>query len=73
MSPDKDLINQIKSNLEAVPGNKLDLIAAFISEIIEKQPKKPKKQEKIQFGWAGALEDMDISSVELQKKSLEWM
>jgi len=61
----KDLIDQLPPDLQ----QKVQDFIEFLSE-----KKTHRKQKKLRMTWAGALQDYkeEFTSLQLQKKSLEW-
>jgi hypothetical protein len=68
MSIDKSLLEK----LEKLPAAKRQEVEKFVEALLNKQ--KPKTRAKLQQDWAGALRDYrdQYTSLELQKKALEW-
>jgi mRNA-degrading endonuclease RelE of RelBE toxin-antitoxin system len=68
MSVDKSLLEK----LEKLPAEKRQEVEKFVEALLNKQ--KPKTKAKLRQDWAGALRDYrgQYTSLELQKKALEW-
>lgn len=68
MSIDKSLLEK----LEKLPAEKRREVEKFVEALLKKQ--KPKTRGKLRQDWAGALRDYrdQYTSLELQKKALEW-
>ncbi|HXV80176.1 MAG TPA: DUF2281 domain-containing protein [Candidatus Binatia bacterium] len=58
--------------LEKLPAEKGPEVEKFVEALLNKQ--KPKTKAKLRQDWAGALRDCrdQYTSLELQKKALEW-
>ena len=63
-------VKQIEEKISQLPPEAFDELDRFIDELINKaliqQPGKLKQN------WAGGLKEVKMSSVELQKKALDW-
>jgi Protein of unknown function (DUF2281) len=68
MSVDKSLLEK----LEKLPAAKRQEVEKFVEALLNKQ--KPKTKTTLRQDWAGALRDYrdQYTSLELQKKALEW-
>lgn len=66
MKTTKDIEEKIKQ----LPPESFDELNQFIDELIEKA--KIHHPRKLKQNWAGKLKEEKMSSVELQKKSLDW-
>jgi mRNA-degrading endonuclease RelE of RelBE toxin-antitoxin system len=68
MSIDKSLLEK----LEKLPSEKRQEAEKFVETLLRKQT--PKTKGKLRQDWAGALRDYrdQSTSLELQKKALEW-
>ena len=65
-------MQKVKDLIEQLPPDLQQEVQDFIEFLIEK--KTQRKQKKLRLSWAGALQNYKdaYTSVELQKKALDW-
>ena len=69
----KDIKN-IENKIHKLSPHLLEEVEDFIDFLISKKQKSRNKEKRLKQNWAGALSEFSnqYSSVELQKKALEW-
>ncbi|MFM8741038.1 MAG: DUF2281 domain-containing protein [Cytophagales bacterium] len=65
-------IQSIEKKLKSLPPSTMPLLDAFIDELLKKS--KTGKSQPLTQDWAGALKEFksQFTSLDLQKKALEW-
>jgi hypothetical protein len=63
-------IKQIEAKISQLSPVLIDELEHFIDSLINKN--KAHQSSKLRQDWAGGLKDIKMSSVELQKKALDW-
>lgn len=69
-----ETIKKIEQKIQELPPYLLEEVDDFIDFIISKKGKKQKQTGRLKQDWAGALSQFSnqFSSIESQKKALEW-
>ncbi len=62
-------LEKIQTDIEKLPLAELKEVDLFVDKLIK--TKSTKKSGKLTFAWAGALKDLNISSVDLQHEILK--
>ena len=63
-------IKSIESKINKLSPGLIEELEHYVDYLIDK--KRIQKSRKLKQDWAGGLKDINISSIELQKKSLDW-
>lgn len=63
-------IKDIEEKIKQLPAEAFDKLDQFIDELINKSL--IQRPRKLKQSWAGGLKEVKMSSVELQKKALDW-
>ncbi len=63
-------IKEIEYKIQQLSPALMEELDGFLDYLISK--KVIKKQKKLKQDWAGGLKDIEMSAIELQKKSLDW-
>lgn len=61
---------EIEAKIRQLPPEAFDELDRFIDKLINKAP--IQQPRKLMQNWAGGLKEVKMSSVELQKKALDW-
>ena len=66
------MTKSLEKKIHLLPRELLPQVEEFVELLLRKRT--PAKQRKLRMSWAGALEEFrdQYSSIELQKKALEW-
>lgn len=64
------VLERIENKVNQLTPNSTEELSQFLDYLIAKQTDKPNK--KLKQDWAGGLKDIKTTSVELQKKALDW-
>jgi len=64
------VLESIENKVNQLTPNSAEELNQFLDYLITKQTNKQGK--KLKQDWAGGLKNVDTSSVELQKKALDW-
>ncbi len=64
----------IEKKLKKLPPDKQKEVSDYVDFLVKKYESKGKKKHKFKFDWKGGLSELKnkYTSVELQKKALEW-
>lgn len=63
-------IKNIESKISQLSPGLIEELNQFLDYLINK--KNSQKSRKLNQDWAGGLKDVNMSSIELQKKALDW-
>ena len=63
-------IKEIEAKISRLSPGLIDELEHFLDQLINKN--KTHQSGKLRQDWAGGLKDIKMSSIDLQKKALEW-